>query len=369
MDEAGRAIHMPTLILLFSFMVVAAQLKLGGFYDWVTSKLGTLRASPPALLAALILVSAGLSAVFSNDITCLSIAPVLIDICLNRRLDPVPFLLGLACAANIGSAATLIGNPQNMLIGAKLSLSFTEYLKDAVIPVLAGLLVAWLVISVIWRKRWLQQEYLCVSNTDFSFNENSPCAGNRWQTAKGLIVASILFVLFLCSDWPREIVALGGAGILLLSRKLHSRDMLGLVDWEVLILFISLFIINYAFEQTGLPQRAVMYLAEFGINLQRPEVLYGVTFFLSNLVSNVPAIMLLLPIASPEDGVLLALSSTFAGNLLVIGSIANIIVMDAAARRNISISWKQHAIVGIPVTLLSLGITAVYLFALGEAKV
>lgn len=364
MDEAGRAIQMPTLILLFSFMVIAAQLKLSGFYDCVTSKLGTLRVSPPTFLAALILAAAGLSAVVSNDITCLSIAPMLIGICANRCLDPVPFLLGLACAANIGSAATLIGNPQNMLIGASLSLSFTDYLKEAAIPVFVGITVTWLIISALWRKRWISNDNLCNSHEKTDHNENHPCSSSPWQTIKGLTVTGTLFTFFLFSDWPREIMALGGAGLLLLSRKLHSRDMLGLVDWEVLILFIGLFIVNNAFEQTDLPQYVIKYLAEFGINLHRPEILYGITFVLSNLVSNVPAIMLLLPIASPKDGVLLALSSTFAGNLLVIGSVANIIVIDAAARHGISISWKQHARVGIPVTILTLGFTGGYLFAL-----
>ncbi len=364
MDEAGKAIHMPTLILLFSFMVVAAQLQLGGFYDWVTSELGILQVSPPTLLAALILTVAGLSAVFSNDIVCLSIAPVLIDVCLNRRLDPVPFLLGLACAANIGSAATLIGNPQNMLIGGRLTLSFTDYIIEAAVPVLVGIVVTWLIIVVFWRNRWIQPDNPCMPDVTAENGKNYPRIRYPWQAFKGLVVAGALFVLFLCSDWPRDILALGGAGLLLLSRKFHSREMLGLVDWTVLMLFIGLFIINYAFEQTGLSQRAVMFLTESGINLHRPEVLYGITFLLSNLVSNVPAIMLLLPVASPEDGMLLALSSTFAGNLLVIGSIANIIVMDAAARRNISITWKQHALVGIPVTLLTLGFTAIYLFVL-----
>jgi Na+/H+ antiporter NhaD/arsenite permease-like protein len=367
MDEAGRAIHMPTLILLFSFMVVAAQLRLGGFYGWVTERFGTLRTSPPGLLAVLILVVAGLSAVFSNDVVCLSIAPVLIDICLNRRLDPVPFLLGLACAANVGSAATLIGNPQNMLIGGRLGLSFTEYLKDAAIPVLIGMIVTWLVIAGFWRQRWAWQCRPGSPGIETQLERNHPAEINMWQAVKGLTVAGALFALFLFSDWSREILALGGAGLLLLSRKLHSRHMLGLVDWQVLLLFIGLFVINDALERTGLPQRAVADLAAFGIDLHCPAVLYGVTFLLSNLVSNVPAIMLLLPVASPKDGVLLALSSTFAGNLLVIGSIANIIVMDAAARRNIHISWKRHALVGVPVTLLTLGISAVYLLVLQKS--
>ena len=110
-EEAAQAIHLPTLILLFAFMVVSAQMRLGGFYDWVTRKLAALPLTPPLLLGALILAVAGLSALFSNDIVCLAVAPVLIDACGRRQLEPLPFLLALACAANIGSAATLIGNP------------------------------------------------------------------------------------------------------------------------------------------------------------------------------------------------------------------------------------------------------------------
>jgi Na+/H+ antiporter NhaD/arsenite permease-like protein len=129
LEEAARSIHLPTLILLFAFMVVSAQMRLGGFYDWVTSRLTALPLSPRALLGALIFVVAGLAAVFSNDIVCLAVAPVLIDACRARRLDPVPFLLALACASNIGSAATLIGNPQNMLIGESLHLSIAVSAK------------------------------------------------------------------------------------------------------------------------------------------------------------------------------------------------------------------------------------------------
>ena len=123
-EAAVRALHLPTLILLFAFMVLSAQLRLGGFYGWVTLRLAALPVRPPRLLGALIFAVAALSAAFSNDIVCLAVAPVLIDACRRRRLNPIPYLLALACAANVGSAATLIGNPQNMLIGATLRLSF-----------------------------------------------------------------------------------------------------------------------------------------------------------------------------------------------------------------------------------------------------
>ena len=146
-EQAALTIHLPTILLLFSFMVISAQMRLGGFYDWVTRATAQLPLSPPALLATLIAVLGLLSAVFSNDIVCLAAAPVLADACLRRGLDPVPFLLALACSANVGSALTLIGNPQNMLIGATLGLDFLAYTAIALPVVIAGLAVTWALIA------------------------------------------------------------------------------------------------------------------------------------------------------------------------------------------------------------------------------
>jgi Na+/H+ antiporter NhaD/arsenite permease-like protein len=158
------------------------------------------------------------------------------------------------------------------------------------------------------------------------------------------------------------VVALTGAGVLLTSRKLHSRSMLGLVDWELLVLFMGLFVVNHALQQTGLPARWTADLAAAGIDLQHPGPLFAAAFVLSNVVSNVPAVMLLLPGADHAlAGLTLALASTLAGNLFIVGSIANIIVVDAAARRGVAITWRQHARVGVPVTLASLAIAGGYL--------
>ena len=358
-EEAARSIHLPTLILLFAFMVVSAQMRLGGFYDWLTRRLAALPLSPAGLLAALIVVIALLSAVFSNDIVCLAVAPVLIDACRRRQIEPVPFLLALACAANIGSALTLIGNPQNMLIGQTLRLPFGAYIATAAVPVALGLVVTWLVIVAGVRGRW-QQPGAAPERTD-DHEAGEPL--DRWQTAKGLAVALAILLAFLFTSWPREVVALTGAGVLLMSRKLHSSQMLGLVDWELLVLFMGLFIVNHAFQQTGLPARLVADAAASGVPLDHPISLFTATFVLSNVVSNVPAVMLLLPVATHEfAGPLLALVSTLAGNLLIVGSIANIIVVDAAARRGVRIDWHRHAAVGVPVTLGTLGVTAAYLW-------
>jgi len=358
LEEAARSIHLPTLILLFAFMVVSAQMRLGGFYDWVTRRLAELPLAPPLLLGALIFVAAGLSAVFSNDIVCLAVAPVLIAACRKRRLEPVPFLLALACASNIGSAATLIGNPQNMLIGETLRLSFAGYLLEAAAPVLAGLVVTWGLI--------LWQSHGRLAGTDApapaGTERDPPVLLDRWQTTKGLLVASVIVLCFVFSPLPREVVALTGAGVLLMSRKLHSRHMLGLVDWELLVLFMGLFVVNHALQKTGLPAQVTADLATAGVALADPAPLFAATFVLSNIVSNVPAVMLLLPSTGHAyAGLTLALVSTLAGNLFIVGSIANIIVVDAAARRGVQIGWRSHARVGVPVTLATLAITAGYL--------
>ncbi len=358
-EAAVRALHLPTLILLFAFMVVSAQLRLGGFYGWVTLGLAALPLRPPLLLGALAFAVGGLSAVFSNDIVCLAVAPVLVDICRRRRLNPVPYLLALACAANVGSAATLIGNPQNMLIGATLRLSFGGYALEALGPVLLGLLAIWGILVWQTRGRWTlpaDAPELVPSRR----GDDRP-AFDSWQTAKGLAVAAALVAVFLFSDWPREAAALVGAGVLLTSRKLHSRQMLGLVDWELLVLFVGLFVVNHALEHTGLVAEAITRLAAAGVPLAQPGLLFATAVVLSNLVSNVPAVMLLLPAAThPLAGPILALSSTLAGNLLLVGSIANLIVVGAAAQRGIHIDWRTPARAGVPVTLATLALSACY---------
>lgn len=355
-EEAAQAVHLPTILLLFSFMVISAQMRLGGFYTWVTRRVAALDVGPAALLAVVIAVVAVLSAVFSNDIVCLAVAPVLADACLRRRLDPVPYLLALACAANIGSAATLIGNPQNMLIGQRLGLDFGAYLLEAAVPVVLGLVALWAMLA------WSTRNAAAPPPPDaarLAALEAEYPALDRWQTAKGLAVALALVAVFLATDWPHDVAALVGAGVLLLSQRFHSSKMMGLVDWELLVLFIGLFIVNDALARTGLTAQAVQGLAAQGVALGEPVPLFAATLLLSNLVSNVPAVMLLLPVVDgAHGGPTLALVSTLAGNLFIVGSIANIIVVDAARKRGITIDWKRHARTGVPVTLVTLAIAA-----------
>ena len=359
--EAAASIHLPTVLLLFSFMAISAQMRLGGFYSAITLLITTRPLTPPQFLGVIVSVSAALSAVFSNDIVCLAVAPLLTDACLRRRLDPVPYLLALACASNIGSAATLIGNPQNMLIGEVLQLDFAGYAAGVLPPVVLALVALWT--QMVWQ---LKASAVTLTPSQHDLLAIVPPAFDRWQTAKGLAVAAALMAIFLFSSWPRDVSALVGAGLLMLSQRFHSSKVIGLIDWPLLILFVGLLVVNHAIEAAGLAPRALAWLAARGVALDAPANMFGATLVLSNLVSNVPAVMLLLPAARTTAdpalaGATLALVSTLAGNLLIVGSIANIIVVDAAARHGIAIDWRRHARTGVPATLISLTIAALWL--------
>ena len=357
-EDAWRAIDVPTIALLLGLMVLSAQFRLGGFYANLTRRLGTMEVSPALFLALLILCAGFLSALLANDIVCLAMTPVLVEGCARRGIDPVPFLLALACAANVGSAATLIGNPQNMLIGQTLKLSFAGYMLDASVPVVLGLGAVWGVVYQQVGGAWYKK-------TPIPAVDAPPF--NAWQTGKGALVLTTLIALFLFSSWPRDVLALGAAGWLLSSRRMASRKILGLVDWQLLVLFSGLFIVNHVLAASGILAKVMLALRSAGIDIHSPGWLFAVTVFLSNLVSNVPATMLLLPAAvHPLSGPILALASTLAGNLLIVGSIANIIVIEQARGLSIEISWWTHARIGVPVTLITLAIAAAWLWLLAS---
>ncbi len=352
--DAWNAVDVPTIALLLGLMVVSAQFRLGGAYSAITQWLARVPATPAVLLGLVIAVSAVFSALLANDIVCLAMTPLLVQGCLRRGIRPTPMLLALACAANIGSAATLIGNPQNMLIGQYLQLSFAGYLLDGVPVALLGCVTLWAIVGWQFRGKW----HVDTVPIDVAAPEL-----NRWQTAKGIAVLTALLVVFLTGPVGRDVAALAAAGMLLLNRRLHSRDMLALVDWQLLVLFAGLFIVNHAASSHGLLEAGVQRLSNAGVDLRHPATLFVVTAALSNLVSNVPAVMILLPVSGHATaGLILALASTLAGNLIIVGSIANIIVVDQAAGLGLHIGWREHARTGIPVTIATLLIAAAWLW-------
>lgn len=353
-QDAWEAVDVPTIGLLLGLMVVSAQFRLGGAYSAITQRMAHVPVAPVTLCGLVIAVSAVLSALLANDIVCLAMAPLLVQGCLRRGIRPAPMLLALACAANIGSAATLIGNPQNMLIGQYLQLSFSAYLLDGMPVALLGCATLWFILKWQFRGAW----QCAAAEVDVV----AP-ALNPWQTAKGAVVLVALVVCFLTGPLSRDVAALAAAGLLLLSRRMHTREILALVDWQLLVLFAGLFIVNHAIATSSVLTTGVVKLAGAGIDVREPSTLFIATAILSNLVSNVPAVMLLLPISEHElAGPILALASTLAGNLIIVGSIANIIVVDQAARLGVRIGWLEHARSGIPVTFVTLLIAAAWLW-------
>ncbi|MBN2492916.1 MAG: anion transporter [Planctomycetes bacterium] len=358
LPQAVHAIDVSTILLLYALMILSAQLRLGGFYTRTALRIAALTARPRSFLLILMLVSAVLSAVLANDIVCLAFTPVLCAALLRVGLNPVPFLLGLAVSSNIGSAATIIGNPQNMLIGQMGRLPFGAFLLWCTPPALLALAGSYVLLLLCYRRRWAFPPAIAPDVAESAWP-----AFNAWQSSKGLAAAGLLVALFF-TDIPRELSAIAVAGLLLCSRRMKSRRIIELVDWHLLTLFCALFVVIEGIEAARVPDELVAGLAGHGVNLQDPLTLTGVSALVSNVVSNVPATMLLVRFLDPlplEPWYVLAVATTFAGNLIAIGSIANLIVLEQARRAGIEIGFWTHARVGLPVTAWSLLVLVVWI--------
>ena len=360
LQAAMGAIDAPTLLLLFGLMLVSAQLRLSGFYTRAAWSLGGLTAQPKKFLLLLMGVSGALSAVLVNDIVCLAFTPILTVAVLRARLNPMPYLIGLACSSNIGSAATLIGNPQNMLIGQVGRLDFGRFMVWCGVPSLLALASAYGILL------WIYRGKLGAVAPSLKPEPRAPSPGQPadvWQMWKGLLVAGVVMALFF-TRIPRELTALTAGGLLLCSRRMDVRRLLGLIDWSLIMLFCGLFVVIAGIETTGAPERLLAWLSGHGVSLASPFALTAVGAVLSNLVSNVPAVMLLVRLldgAPVASWYVLALASTFAGNLITIGSIANLIVIEQARGLGVTLTFREHARAGVPVTLVSLGIIVAWL--------
>ncbi len=352
-SQALATIDFGTIGMLFGLMLISVQFEMSGLYGVVSSTIARYQFSPPLLLALLIALVGVMSAFLTNDVVAVAMTPVVLTIVLQRGLNPLPFLLSIAMAANAGSVATIIGSPQNMLIAQRLHMTFMDYLVYAAVPALLSLVVVWGVLVFFYKGRWL-----CSSRDTAQSPPNEEITIDRWESVKGLLVLGFVLYAFVFTHWDRGLVAATAGVLLLFNGHFMSRSMLQRVDWNLLILFAGLFVVNGAFELTGLPTRIVAILGQWGINLHDVDMLFVLTAILSDLVSNVPTVMVLLPYTGHDAlaGPMLALSSGLASNLVIVGSLANIIVVDAAGAKGTPISFGAFAKVGIPVTLTTLAI-------------
>ena len=357
--EAAGHLDAGALLLLLALMLISAQFDFSGVYAWLNQQLSH-SAEQPALLLGVVLLGGVLSALLVNDIVAFALTPLLCHSLLARGLDPRPFLLALALSCNAGSSASLIGNPQNILIGQAGGLDFWSYTSIAGPPALAALAITYAVIWLQWRKRWGTAKPAVQAETPVQH-----IYGVR-SYLKPLLASLVLLGLF-STSLPREISALLIAVLVMVSRRVDSRDYVQKVDWNLLLLFAGLFVVTGA--AMGLPQvsAAASQLAELGLLPHGVITLASLSLLAGNLIGNVPYVMLLLgvlPEASESLLVGLAIMSTLAGNLLLIGSVVNLIVAESARRQGVPLGFVDFARSGVPVTLLSMGVAGLWL-ALG----
>lgn len=354
MEEAIRSVNHETLILLFGMMIVVANLRLSGFFATVSAWVVGHTHHPLALLAAVVLVSGIFSAFFVNDTMCIVLTPLVLDIATRLRRNPVPYLLAVAMAANVGSAATITGNPQNMMIGTFSQIPYRAF-AAAIAPVSAiGLVITVILIAAVYRREFFAVPRMVI--------ETPRVRVNRPLMWKSVAAAGAMVVLFF-AGWPVSKVAVVAGALLLITRRVKPEKVYREIDWSLLVLFAGLFVVIAGVEKTLLTGDLPTLVKR--LQLDRIGVLTAWSAVLSNLVSNVPAVLVFKPfvsrLADPGHAwLVLAMSSTLAGNLTVLGSIANLIVIERA-RRTVRISFLEYLKVGIPLTVLTLWIGVLFL--------
>ena len=355
LEEAYRALDLDTLTLLFAMMILNVNLRRAGFFGVVGNWVVHYAHSARALLALIILASGVLSAVFLNDTIVLVFTPLVLDICLTVNRRPIPYLVALVTAANIGSVATITGNPQNMIIGVASGIPFSQFTAYLGPVALAGLALIWVVMVWIYR-----QEFSGITLT------KTPAAAVVTEPSllrKSLIATGVM-VVGLVAGMAIPLAALTAAAILLVSRRIEPEAVFRELDWSLLVFFSGLFMVTGAMETLGVSGQlfAVMQpIAERGI-----LALSATGVVLSNLISNVPAVLLFRPFvpsfpAPTQAWLTLAMATTFAGNLTLLGSVANLIVAEIAKRRGVELSFGEYLRAGVPITLLSLTLGVAWL--------
>ncbi|NEU72130.1 anion transporter [Hassallia byssoidea VB512170] len=348
LHEAWEAIDAKTIVFLLSMMVVNANLAYAGFFPQALSVLLSFTRSPLGVLIALTFGSGILSAIFLNDTIALIFTPLTLSLTQALGLNPIPYLLAVAGATNIGSVATLSGNPQNILIGSFSGIGYLEFLRAlspvAVIGLIIQIGLLWLLYPEV-RSRSVPQ--VSLQACDNLFTTKTRIFKPLYQ--KTLIITTGLLIAFV-AGLPLTESALVAASLLLITRRVKPQRILKKVDWNLLVMFSGLFILTRVTQKLNL-------LQPFTHAINSAVGLLGVTAILSNLISNVPAVLLLQPLISKDDThswLLLAAGSTLAGNLTLFGSVANLIVAEAANELGYKLTFWEHLRFGAPLTVCTL---------------
>lgn len=354
-EDAYRAIDLDTLALLLGMMIVVAHLKLSGFFRLVTGWALAHAHSPLVLLAAVAITTGALSAFLVNDAVCLVMTPLVIEVTRSLRRDPVPYLLAVAMASNVGSTATITGNPQNMIIGAISRIPYTAFAATLAPVAAAGLVIVIALLALLWWGEFRRPTQLTA--------KPPPPRLHKLQLMKAVLVTLGVIAAFFAGVPVAKVAILGGA-LLLITRAIKAHKVYREIDGSLLLMFAGLFVVVAAAEKMLFTPELVGAVQAF--HLDNVYVLTSATAVLSNVISNVPAVLALKPFVqglgdSHRIWLVIAMSATLAGNLTLVGSVANLIVAERARAAGIAISFWAYCRAGIPLTIITLAVGAWWL--------
>jgi Na+/H+ antiporter NhaD/arsenite permease-like protein len=349
MREAARAVDYQTIVLLFGMMVVVSHLRLAGFFALATERIAGRFSGPFSLLGVTIALSGVLSAFLVNDVVCVALTPLVLHLCQRLKRPPIPYLVGVATASNVGSVSTITGNPQNMIIGSLSQISYLRFAARLAPIACLGLFLNFAVVALVYRRALSSAKSDSVPD-----NATAKPRVHRMLLGKSLAV-TLITVGFFFAGQPIALVALVAAGVLLLGR-IRPEKVYKSIDWPLLVMFAGLFVVVNAFETNVVRTWGI---ERWHALRKSPVVLVsGLSLILSNLVSNVPAVLLFKPLMEvmpqrEQAWLALSMSSTLAGNLTVLGSVANLIVVESARRAGTHLGFLEYLKVGVPLTILT----------------
>jgi Na+/H+ antiporter NhaD/arsenite permease-like protein len=347
--EEWQLIDFNTIALLLGMMMLNANLRISGFFDYISVRITRYAKTPRQLLVSVVFASGLLSAFFLNDTVCIILTPLILEITLSLRRNPIPYLMAAATAANVGSVATVIGNPQNMVIAMASRTGFLNFMIALAPAAIVGLVIVILVLMLIYRTEF--------SGIPFEKFVEKPVFIYKPLFVKSLIATGMM-IFFLFLGFPIPLCALGAAAILSVTRRLKPKRVFQEIDWSLLVFFSALFMITGSLAKTNIGA----YLKEFlsGNQIHQLGLLTMISGAMSNIISNVPAVMLYIPVlGAGKDAfpqwITLAMATTFAGNLTLLGSMANLIVAESAKRRGVELSFTEYLKSGVLIAILTMG--------------
>jgi len=388
-DEAISSINLDIILLLVGMMILVAGLELCGFFEWISLRMIKYSKNQFHFLLLTMAVTGVLSAMVLNDTVVLLFTPIIIRTCRLLKSNPVPFLVAEAIAANIGSVATVVGNPQNAYIATQANISFVDFSVRLIPVTIVCMVIAIAILYLVYKKeidKGSAQEYRRkILRDGWTAFEEEIVKGDVVATSGlrklkerklGLYVllaiTAATFAAFVAShviDAPIAIIAfMAGVASLFfvpLVSNVKSKEMLNGVDWSIILFFVGLFIVLRGVQDSGLLNEIKSFFPGFGDGqVPTMEWLTALSAFLSNLVSNVPAVMLLsnmIPEASTDLWIALASSSTLAGNATILGAAANVIVAEKAETMGVEVNFWKFTLVGFPIAMATLFVSTLML--------